>query len=50
MVQSLGNLLTYLDANWRHLFLRNDSRPVISDLHVYQLDTQGDLKNVLNPH
>lgn len=34
VVQCLGNLLHFLDANWRHLFLREETRPVISDLQV----------------
>lgn len=38
IVQCLGNLLHFLDANWRHLFLREETRPVISDLQVYKLD------------
>lgn len=38
IVQCLGNLLNFLDANWRHLFLREETRPVISDLQVYKLD------------
>lgn len=37
-VQCLGNLLHYLDANWRHLFLRNEQRPIITDLLVYNLE------------
>lgn len=37
-VHSLGNLLHYLDANWRHLFLRNEDRPIITDLLVYSLN------------
>lgn len=40
LVQCLGNLLNYLDANWKHLFLRNDHRPIITDIHVHQLDEQ----------
>lgn len=40
LVQCLGNLLTYLDANWKHLFLRNEHRPIITDIHVLQLDEQ----------
>lgn len=39
-VQCLGNLLNYLDANWKHLFLRNEHRPIITDIHVHQLDEQ----------
>lgn len=39
-VQCLGNLLNYLDANWKHLFLRNDHRPIITDIHVHALDEQ----------
>lgn len=33
-----GNLLNFLDANWRHLFLRNEERPIISNLFVYSLE------------
>lgn len=40
IVQCLGNLLNYLDANWKHLFLRNDNRPIITDIHVYHLESQ----------
>lgn len=40
LVQCLGNLLNYLDANWKHLFLRNDHRPIITDIHVHHLDEQ----------
>lgn len=39
-VQCLGNLLNFLDVNWRHLFLRNEHRPIITDIHVHQLDEQ----------
>lgn len=39
-VQCLGNLLHYLDSNWRHLFLRNEDRPVITDLLVYNLKSR----------
>lgn len=38
VVHSLGNLLHFLDANWRHLFLREEERPVVSDVKVYKLD------------
>ncbi|XP_031626619.1 mutS protein homolog 5-like [Contarinia nasturtii] len=38
VVQSLGNLLHFLDANWKHLFLREETRPVVSDIKVYKLD------------
>lgn len=38
IVQCLGNLLHFLDSNWKHLFLRDETRPVISDLQVYKLD------------
>lgn len=38
VVQCLGNLLHFLDANWRHLFLREETRPVVSDVQVYKLD------------
>lgn len=37
-VQCLGNLLHFLDANWKHLFLREEARPVISDIKTYKLD------------
>lgn len=30
--------MNFLDANWRHLFLRNEERPIISNLFVYSLD------------
>lgn len=39
LVQALGNLLNYLDNNWKYLFLRTDRNPVISDVHIYRLDT-----------
>lgn len=39
VVQCLGNLLNYLDMNWRHLFLRTDSRPIITDVHTYQMES-----------
>lgn len=38
VVQCLGNLLHFLNANWRHLFLREETRPVVSDVKVYKLD------------
>ncbi|XP_055326091.1 mutS protein homolog 5-like [Sitodiplosis mosellana] len=38
VVQSLGNLLHFLDANWKHLFLREETRPFVSDVKVYKLD------------
>lgn len=38
LVQCLGNLLHYLDGNWKHLFLRNEPRPIITDVHVHQLN------------
>lgn len=38
VVQCLGNLLHFLDANWKHLFLREETRPVVSDVQVYKLD------------
>lgn len=38
VVQSLGNLLHFLDANWKHLFLREETRPVVSDIKVYKLE------------
>lgn len=38
VVQSLGNLLHFLNANWNHLFLREETRPVVSDVKVYKLD------------
>lgn len=38
IVQCLGNLLHYLDANWTHLFLQQGTRPAISDLQVYKLE------------
>lgn len=40
IVQSLGNLLNYLDANWKHISLRDDNRPVISQVQVYHLESQ----------
>lgn len=40
VVQTLGNLLIYLDANWRHLFLMNDSNPIIVDCSVLAMDKQ----------
>lgn len=39
VVHSLGNLLSYLDANWKHLFLRTDKNPVISDVFVCHLES-----------
>lgn len=38
VVQCLGNLLHFLEANWKHLFLREEARPVVSDVKVYKLD------------
>lgn len=40
VVQSLGNLLQHLDANWRHLFLMDNSNPIITDCNVIVLDNQ----------
>lgn len=40
LIQCLGNLLNYLDVNWRHLFLRNDTRPIITDIHTYRMESQ----------
>lgn len=40
LVQALGNLLSYLDDNWKHMFLRTDQNPVISNVLVYHMDTQ----------
>lgn len=35
---SLGNLLTYLDTNWKHLFLMTDNRVIINGLCVHRLE------------
>lgn len=40
VLQSIGNLLKYLDANWSHLFLRNDTQPIIVDVKVYRMEKQ----------
>lgn len=40
VVRCLGNLLNHLDTNWKHMFLRADPNVVISDMHIYSLDTQ----------
>lgn len=32
-------MLSYLDANWKHLFLRTDKSPVISDVFICHLDS-----------
>lgn len=39
VVQCLGNLLHFLNANWNHLFLREETRCVVSDVKVYKLET-----------
>lgn len=38
VVWSLGNLLVYLDTNWKHLFLMADNRVRINGLSVHRLD------------
>lgn len=38
VVHSLGNLLTYLDINWKHLFLMRDNRVIINGLSMYRLE------------
>lgn len=38
VVQCLGNLLHFLQVNWNHLFLREETRLVVSDVKVYKLD------------
>lgn len=38
VVQCLGHLLHFLEANWKHLFLREETRPVVSDVKVYKLE------------
>lgn len=38
VVQSLGNLLNYLDANWKYLFLMQNSHVIINDVVVHKLD------------
>lgn len=40
LVQALGSLLSYLEDNWNHMFLRTDRHPVISNILTYHLDTQ----------
>lgn len=40
LVQTLGNLLSYLDDNWKHMFLRNDRHPVISKIIIHHLESQ----------
>lgn len=38
VVHSLGNLLTYLDVNWKHLFLMRDNRVIINGLSIYRIE------------
>lgn len=38
IVQCLGNLLHFLQTNWNHLFLREETRLILSDVKVYKLD------------
>lgn len=38
IVQCLGNLLSFLDVNWNHLFLHQEARVVVSDLRIYKLE------------
>ena len=40
MVQCLGNLLNFLDSNWKQLFLRTDRNPIITDISIFQLNSQ----------
>lgn len=37
VVHSLGNLLTYLDVNWKHLFLMRDNRVIINDFSIHRM-------------
>jgi DNA mismatch repair ATPase MutS len=40
VVQSLGNLLVYMDHNWKHVYLAGDDNPVIANLNVYHMESQ----------
>lgn len=40
VIESLGNLLNYIDINGKHLFLRINKSPVISSVTVKNLDSQ----------
>lgn len=39
-VQSIGNLLTYLDKNWTKIYSKSDPNPVIVDLNVFCMQGQ----------